>query len=162
MSKLTIVKEAAEQAMAAESGRTQHLSGRGEKLLAGIIIVTGFQLLDTPTLLDASSSPVKLTCYASLAALTLAALLGFWSLRLKGYAGFPRGEKLWETLKSEDVSEEAAEQSVIQLLLKNREQNAKLNEAKTGSLFWCGWLLFAGIALVIASHVLDALANMSS
>src|SRR5579872_7192521 len=98
MSKMTIVKEAAEQATAAESDRTQQLAGRGEKLLAGIIIVTGFQLLDTPTLLDASSSPVKVTCYLSLAALILAAILGFWSLRLKGYAGYPRGEKLWETL----------------------------------------------------------------
>lgn len=162
MSKMTIVKEAAEKAMAAESDRTQQLSGRAEKLVAGIIIVTGFQLLDTPTLLDASSSPVKVTCYLSLAALALAALLGFWSLRLKGYAGYPRGEKLWETLKSEDVSEEAAEQAVIQLLLKNREQNAKLNDAKTGSVFWCGWLMFAGIVLVMASHLLDALANMSS
>ena len=162
MSKISIVKEAAEKAMTAEGDRANQLAGRGEKLLAGIIIATGFQLLDTPTLLDASSSPVKVTCCLSLAALALAALLGFWSLRPAGYAGYPRGEKLWETLKTEDVSEEAASQAVVQLLLKNREQNAKLNDAKASSVFWCGWLLFAGIILVVASHLLDALANMSS
>lgn len=162
MSKITIVKEAAEKAMSDESDRTKQLSSRAEKFLAGILIVAGFQLLDTPTLLDSASSPVKFTCYAALAALGVAAFLGFWSLRSKGNAGYPRGDKLWETLKSDDVSNDAAELAVVQLLLKNREQNAKLNDSRAKSLTLCGWLLFGGIVLVGVSHLLDALANMSS
>jgi hypothetical protein len=46
MSKISIVKKAAEKAIAAESDRTVHLLRKAEKFAAGIIIVTGFQLLD--------------------------------------------------------------------------------------------------------------------
>ncbi len=161
MSKITIVKNAAESAMTAENERTKQLSGRAEKLLAGIILVAGYQLSDVPTLLDSSSTWVKCSCYASLLVLGMAAFSGFSSLRVKGYAGYPRGDKLWESLKSDEVTAEAAEQAVVHLVLKTREQNARLNDAKAGWIFWCGWLLFAGILLVAASHLLDALANMA-
>jgi hypothetical protein len=159
MSKIIIVKEAAEKAMTAESDRTKHLFGVAWKFIAGIIIVTGFQLLDLPTLLASSSPLIKALCYLSLAALSVSLLFGFYSLRLKGYASYPRGDKLWENLKSDDVSEIAAEQAVIQLLLKTREQNAKLNDAKGGSLFWCGWLFVAGFLLVVGSHLLYSVMN---
>ncbi|MGB7768335.1 MAG: hypothetical protein WBN22_05710, partial [Verrucomicrobiia bacterium] len=82
-----------------------------------------------------------------------------YTMRLKGYAGYPRGDKLWETLKSENVSDNDAELAVIQLLLKNRELNAKLNDAKMGLLFWCGSLFFVGFLLVIISRLLAGLAN---
>ena len=159
MSKITVVKETAEKAMSAENDRTKHLLGRAEKFMAGIIVVTGFQLLDVPTLLESPSQWVKALCYLALAALSLSLFFGFCSLRLKGYAGYPRGDRLWENLKSEDVSEDAAELAIIQLLLKTREQNAKLNDAKAGLLFWCGWLLFAGFLLVVNAQLLAALAN---
>jgi hypothetical protein len=160
MNKITVVKEAAEKAMAGECDRTKQLIGRAEKFIAGIIIVTGFQLLDLPTLLETSSQCVKGSCYLSLAVLSLALFFGFCSLRLKRHAGYPRGDKLWENLKSTDVSDDAAEQAVIQLLLKTREQNAKLNDVRAGLLFWCGWLFFAGFLLVVSSHLLGALANL--
>ena len=146
--------------MTAESDRTRHLLGVAEKFVAGAVIVTGFQLMGLATLLESSSLLGKIFCYLSLAALGLSMFFGFYSLRLKGYAGYPRGDKLWETLKPENVSENAAEESLIQLLLKTREQNAKLNDAKAGSLFWCGWLLFAGVLLVASSQLLNALANL--
>src|ERR1700733_6751691 len=123
MNKITVVKETAEKAMAAECDRTKQLIGRAEKFIAGIIIVTGFQLLDLPTLLETSSQWVKGSCYLSLAVLGLALFFGFCSLRLKKHAGYPRGDKLWENLKSAEVSDDAAEQAVIQLLLKAREQD---------------------------------------
>jgi len=77
-------------------------------------------------------------------------------LTAKGYAGYPRGNKLLDTLKPDSVTEEAAEEGLVQLLLKTREQNALLNDAKARSLFWCGWLLFAGILVVVGSQLLDA------
>jgi hypothetical protein len=159
MSKVAIIKDAAEKAMAAERDRTGQLIGRAEKFIVGIIIVTGFQLWNAAILLESSSQWVKDLCCLALAVLSLSLVFGFCSLRLKGYAGYPRGDKLWENLKSEDVSEDAAEQAIIQLLLKTREQNAKLNDAKVGSLFWCGWLFFAGFVLVVSSYLLDAFAN---
>jgi hypothetical protein len=162
MSKITIVKEAAEKAMNAENDRTRHLFGRAEKFIAGIIIVTGFQLSDMANLLESSSQWAKASCYLALAALGLSLLFGFCSLRFKAYAGYPRGDKLWENLKSDDVSEDAAGQAIIQLLLKTREQNAKLNDAKAGLLYWCGWLFFGGFLLVAASHLLDALPALPS
>ena len=160
MSKVAIVKHTAEKALAAECDRTKQLLRLAERFVAGAVIVMGFQLLSVPTLLESSSLWIKISCCLSLAALGLSLFFGFHNLRLKGYAGYPRGDKLWETLKSDNVSEDAAEQAVIQLLLKNREQNAKLNDAKINSLFWCGWLLFAGILLIVSSQLLNALANM--
>jgi hypothetical protein len=162
MSKTAIAKEAAEKAMLAENDRTKCLFSTAEKFIAGIIIVTGFQLLGVPTLLESSPSWINALCYLALAALSLSLFFGFFSMRLKGYAGYPRGDKLWENLKSEDVSDAAAELAIIQLLLKTREQNAKLNDASAGSLFWCGWLFFVGFLLVVSSQLLAALANVNS
>lgn len=158
MSKVAIVKDAAEKAMAAECDRTRQLTGRAEKFIAATIIVTGFQLSNAMIVLESSSQWAKDLCYLALAALSFALFFGFCSLRLKGYAGYPRGDKLWENLKADNVSEDAAEQAIIQLLLKTREQNAKLNDTKVRSLFWCGWLFFVGFLLVASSYLLDAFA----
>jgi hypothetical protein len=160
MSKLTIAKETAEKAMTAEGDRTRQLTGRGEKLVAAAGIVMGYQLSDLESLLASSSPWAKVGCHGSLAVLGLSLFFGFYSLRLKGQAGYPRGDTLWETLKPDNVSEDAAEVAVIQLLLKTREQNAILNDAKARSSSRCGWLLFAGILLVAGSHLFDMLANM--
>lgn len=160
MNKIAIVKAAAEKALAAECDRTKQLLGLAEKFVAGAVIVMGFQSLSVPTLLESSSPWIKISCCLSLAVLGLSLFLGFYSLRLKGFAAYPRGDKLWETLKPDNVSDDAAEQAVIQLLLKNREQNAKLNDTKASSLFWCGWLLFAGVLLIAGSQLLNELANM--
>jgi hypothetical protein len=159
MNKIEIIKDAAEKAMTAESERTKNLIARTEKFIAGIVIVTGFQLLDLPTLLASSSPFVKVSCYLALAALSISLLPGFYSLQLKGYASHPRGDKLWESLKAENISDDAADQAIIQLLLKTREQNAKLNDAKVNSLFWCGWLFVVGFLLVVGSQLLYAIIN---
>jgi len=157
MSKISIVKEAAEKAIAAESDRTTQLLRKADMFAAGTIAVIAYQLLDITMLVD-SVFRVRVSCYLSLATLCFSLFFAFYSMRVKGYRHYPRGDKLWENLKSENVSDEAAEQAVIQLLLKTREQNAKLNDAKSGWLFWCGSLFFAGIMLVMVSRLLAALA----
>ena len=162
MSKIAIAKEAAEMAMVAESERTLNLVRKSEKFAAGIIIITGFQLLDLKTLLESSSPLVKVSCYLSLAVLSIALYFAFCGMRVKDYAVYPRGNKLWDNLKPENVSEGAAQEALVQMLLQTREQNARLNDAKVTSLFWCGWLLFAGFLLVVGSQLLDALSDMLS
>ncbi|MGH7992041.1 MAG: hypothetical protein ACREDQ_00875 [Limisphaerales bacterium] len=159
MNKVSIIRETAEKALAAETNRAGQLLSRAEKFAGGTVIVTGFQLLNLTDLLNPASRWINVTCYLSLAVLSLSLLSAFWSMRLKGYAGYPRGDTLWETLKSEGVSDDAAEQAIIQLLLKNREQNAKLNDARAGLVFWCGVLFLIGFLLVIVSHLLAAFAN---
>jgi len=158
MNKISIIMETAEKAMAAEMDRTKQLLGRAEKFAAGIVIVAGFQLWNLTGMLDPSSRWISDLCYLSLGVLSLSLPLALYGMRLKGYAGYPRGDKLWETLKSENVSDDDAGQAVIQLLLKNREQNSRLNDAKMRLLFWCGWLFFVGFFLVIISRLLAALA----
>jgi hypothetical protein len=158
MNKISIIRETAEKAMAAETDRAKQLLGRAEKFTAGIVIVAGFQLWNLTGMLDPSSRWISDLCYLSLGVLSLSLLLAFYGMRLKGYAGYPRGDKLWETLKSENVSDGDTEQAVIQLLLKNRELNAKLNDAKMRLLFWCGVLFLVGFLLVIISRLLAALA----
>jgi hypothetical protein len=149
--------EAAEKAMAAETDRTGQLLGRAEKSAAGIIIVTGFQLLNLSSVMYVSST-VRVLFYLSLAALCASLFFALFGLRIKGYGQYPRGNRLWENLKPDNVSDDAAKQAVIQLLLENREQNARLNDAKTRWLSWCGALFFAGFVLVITSRVLAELA----
>jgi ribonuclease D len=86
----------------------------------------------------------------------------FLAIRLNGYADYPRGNKLWDNLKPENVSEDAAQEALVQMLLKTREQNAQLNDAKVNSLFWCGWLLFVGFLLGAGGQLLDAFLNASA
>lgn len=154
--KVLIMKAAAEKAMAAEAIRTGSLLRGAGKFAAGIIIVLGFQLMDAKTLLESPSRGVKILCYLSAGMLSAALLLAFAGLTARGYAGYPRGNKLLDTLKPDNVTEEAAEEGLVQLLLKTREQNALLNDATARWLFWCGWLFFAGVLLVAASQMLDA------
>ena len=94
--------------------------------------------------------------YLSLASLSLSLFFALRGMRAKGYADYPRGNKLWDNLKPENVSEDAAQEALVQLLLQTREQNARLNDVKINSLFWCGWLLFVGFLLVAGSQLLDA------
>lgn len=157
MSKISLVKEVAEKAIAAESDRTEHLLRRAERLAAGIIILAGFQLLDVRSLLASSSQWVGISCFSSLGVLAVALFFAFRGMRLKGQAGYPRGNKLWVNLKAEDISEDTAQEALVQMLLETREQNARLNDAKVNSLFWCGWLSFVGFLLVAASQSLDAI-----
>lgn len=159
MSKLSIAKDATEKAMSAEISRTEYLLREGGKLAAGIVVVMGFQLLDAKALLESSSFWAKISCYLSLAVLSLSLLLAFYSQQAKDYANYPRGNTLWDNLKPENVSEENAEEALVQMLLKTREQNARLNDAKTRVLYWCRWLLFIGVLLLVGSQLLDAFTN---
>ncbi len=159
MSKISMVKEAAEKAIAAESDRTVHLLRKADALAAGTIVVTGFQLMDANNLLGSSSHWTDILFYLSLVALSIALFFAFRGVGVKGYAGYPRGNKLWDTLKPENITEDAAQEALVQMLLKTREQNARLNDAKGNSLYWCGWLLFAGFLLVVGSQLLNAILN---
>ena len=156
INKVLIMKGAAEKAMAAEAVRTDSLLREAGKLAAGIIIVLGFQLMDAKTLMESPSRGVKISCFLSVAVLGVSLLLAFTGLTAKGYASYPRGNKLLDTLKPDSVTEEAAEEGVVQLLLKTREQNALLNDARARALFWSGWCFFAGVLLVAGSQLFDA------
>jgi hypothetical protein len=156
MSKISIVKDAAEKAIAAESERTVQLLRKADTLAAGTIIITGFQLMDANNVMRLPSQWTNILYYLSLVVLSTALLFAFRGMRIKGYAGYPRGKKLWDTLKPENVSEDAAQEALVQMLLETREQNARLNDAKVNSLFWCGCLLFAGFLLVAGDQLLNA------
>jgi hypothetical protein len=162
MSKVLIAKDAAEKAIVAETSRTESLLRLGGKFAAGIIVVLGFQLLDAKTLLESPSPWVKILCYASLAVLGLSLFFAFVLLNQKNYANYPRGNTLWENLKPDNVSEETAEEALVQLLLKTREQNALSNDSRARSLSLCGWLFLAGVLLVAASQLLDAYISTST
>ena len=159
MSKLSLVKDVAEKATSAELNRTESLLREAGKLAAGIVVVMGFQLLDAKALMESSSPWAKKSCFLSLVVLSVSLLFAFHGQQVKGYANYPRGNVLWDTLKPENVSEETAEEALVQMLLKAREQNARLNDAKTRVLYWCRWLLFGGILLLLGSQLLDAFTN---
>jgi hypothetical protein len=159
MNKTYTVKDATEKATAAENDRTKQLTGRVEKLVAGIILVTGFQLLNVPSSLESPLACGKVLCFLALAILSLALFFGFRSVTARGHAGFPREDKLRETLRPGNVSDEAAEQALVHWLLKTLERNAKLNDNKTKSLFGGVRPFFGGFLLVVTSQLLAALSN---
>jgi hypothetical protein len=156
MSKLSMVRDMAEKVLLAELSRTQSLLQEAGKLAAGIVIVLGFQLLDARTLMDSSSPWAKKACYLSFIVLSAALWLAFCGMQAKGYTSYPQGNTLWDKLKPENVSETDAEEALVQMLLKTRDQNARLNDAKVRVLYWCRWLLFAGILVLVGSQLLDA------
>lgn len=160
MNKVLIAKEAAEKAIAIESVRTACLQRKAEMYALAIIIVVGFQLLNIKILVESSISWVKGTYGLSLVVLSFSLIFAILAMRLKGYADYPRGNRIWDTLKPESVTEDAAQEALVQLLLKTREQNALLNDAKINILSWCGWLFFAGFLLIVGSQLLDAFVNM--
>ena len=104
MSKILMIKEAAEKAITAESVRAVQLVRKAEIFAAGILLVTGFQLLDVKTLLESSQPWVRISCYASLFVLGVSLFFGVRAMRMKGYADYPRGNKLWDNLKPETVT----------------------------------------------------------
>jgi hypothetical protein len=159
MSKISIVKDAAEKALVAESERTGQLLRKAYVFAAGTIIVMGFQLLDANNLLDASLRWVNVLYYLSLAALGVSLFFACCGMRIKGYVDYPRGNKLWDNLKPESVSEDAAQEAIVQMLLQTREQKARLNDSKVNSLLWCRWLFFAGFLLATGSQLLNAVLN---
>jgi len=159
MSKISIVKDAAEKALVAEAERTTQLLRNAYIFAAGIIIVTGFQLLDANNLLDTSLRWVNFLYFFSLAVLGVSLLFAFCGMRVNGYSNYPRGNKLWDNLKPENVSEDAAQEAIVQMLLQTREQNARVNDAKVNLLLWCRWLFFAGFLLVAGSQLLNAILN---
>lgn len=159
MSKLLLAKEAAEKALTAEMNRTESRLRDAWKFTAGIIVVIGFQMRDIKSLVESPSPWVKILCCLSLAVLSGSLTLAFQGLQVKGYGHYPRGQKLWESLKPETISADSAEEGLVQMLLQTREQNAKLNDAKTRVLCWCGWLFFSGLLLVAGTQLLDAFEN---
>jgi hypothetical protein len=159
MGKILIIKDAAEKALAAELGRTDNLVRSSWKFAAGIIVVLGFQLREIKAMVESPSLWVKVLCCCSLAVLGASLLLAFYGLQLNGYGHYPRGNRLWENLKPESVSDDAAEEALVQMLLQTREQNARLNDARNRVLSWCGWLFVAGVLLVTGSQVLEAFAD---
>jgi len=159
MGKILIAKDAAEKALAAELSRTESLARDAWKFGAGIILVFGFQLRDIKSLVESPSLWVKILCCLSLAGLAVSLFLAFHSLQAKGYGHYPRGNKLWENLKPENISVAEAEEALVQMLLQTREQNARLNDARSRVLRGCGWLFLAGFLLAAASQVLDAFEN---
>jgi len=159
MSKISLAKDAAEKAMQTELNLAEHLVREGGKLVAGIGVVIGFQLLDAKALMESSSAWAKASCYVSLGLLSVALLPAFCSQQLKSYASYPRGNTLWDNLKPDDVSEETAEEALVHMLLKTREQNARLNDAKIRVLSACRWLFLIGIIVLVAGQLADAFAN---
>jgi hypothetical protein len=160
MNKSLIIKDTAEKANAAESDRTRCLLGKAERYAAAIFIVLGYQLLDVKTLLESTSAWVRDSSYASLTVLGISLFFAFQAMRFKGYADYPRGNALWDKLAPEAVSEDAAQEALVQLLLQTREQNAKSNDAKIKLLSWSRWLLFIGVLLVAGGQWLDALIDV--
>jgi hypothetical protein len=159
MGKILIAKEAAEKALVAELSRAESLARDAWKFVAGISLVMAFQLRDLRTLVESPSAGVKLAGCVSLAVLAIALFLAFYSFQFKSCGHYPRGNKLWDTLKPDAVSDQEAEEAMVQMLLQTREQHARLNDSKRRVLGWCGWIFFAGLLLVAGSQLLDAFAD---
>jgi hypothetical protein len=156
MPKLLIAKAAAEKALAVEFGRSESHVRDAWRFAAAIIVSLGFQLRDVKSLVESPSPWVKIVCCLSLVALGAALTMIIFCLQSNGYGHYPRGQKLWESLKPGNVSETEAEEAMLLMILQTREQNAKVNDANNRILRWAGWLFLAGVLLVVATQLLEA------
>jgi hypothetical protein len=120
MSKVRIARDAAEQALTAELSRTESRVRDAWRYAVGIIVVLGFQVRDLKGLVESPSPWVKLLVFLSLGVLGAALLLACRALQVGDYSHYPRGQKLWETIKPETVSEAAAEEALVLMLLQTR------------------------------------------
>lgn len=156
MSKLLAARAAAEQALAVEFGRGESRARDAWKFAAGIIVSLGFQLRDVKSLVESPSPAVKILCCLSLVALSVALVMVVLCLQANVCGHYPRGQKLWDGLKPENVSETGAEEALLLMVLQMREQNARVNDANKRILRWAGWLFLTGVLLVVATQLLDA------
>ncbi|MGA2245975.1 MAG: hypothetical protein ABSH48_13320 [Verrucomicrobiota bacterium] len=159
MSKISTAKDAAEKALSIELGRTESLMRNAWKFAAAIVVVFGFQLRDLRTLVESPSTGVKVVCCLSFAALAASLVLACRSLQVRGEGHYPRGQKLWESLKPASVTEEAADEALVQMLLQSREQMARVNDTTARLQGWCGWMFLTGALLVAGSQLWDAFAD---
>lgn len=155
MSKLSVIKDAAEKAFEAESGRREGQVAKAEKFVAGTAAIMSLQVFESKQLLK--EDKFKLLVLISLIFLALAFLFAFLSMRVKGFVGFSRGSELPDLLKDEDANEETAEQEITNMLLQAREQNARLNDKNADLLRTSGWFILAGFVVVVATQLLKGL-----
>lgn len=161
MNKILIAKDAAEKALAAEFARTELLGREAWRFVAATVVILGFEVRDFRGLVESPSSAVKVLGCVSVAVLSLALCAACYSLQVRGSGHYPRGNRLWENLKPETVSEHDAEEAMVQLLLQTREQNARANDARSRVLRCCGWLFLAGALLVAATQLFGAFKDWS-
>jgi hypothetical protein len=157
--KVLMAKIVAEKALSAELARADVLARDAWRFLAGIILVMGFQLHDIRSLVESPLPSVRILCCSSLAVLGVALILAVYNLQAKRYSHYPRGNRLWDNLKPESITEPAAEEALMQMILQTRELNARLNDTKERVSRWCGWLFLTGTLLVVGCQVLDAFDN---
>jgi len=159
MNKLRVAKEAAETALAFEFGRRESQLRDAWKFTTGIIVALGFQLRDVRTLVECPAACVKILCCLSFLVLVAALIAVSACLQFNGDGHYPRGQKLWDNLKPESVSDVEADEALVLMILQTREQNAKSNDVRGRNLQWVGRLVSAGILLVVATQLLDAFFN---
>jgi hypothetical protein len=154
--KETVILEAATKAFESEGSRTEFLQSKFEKLTAGVAAVMGFELIDIKNLLKSPYCQVRLLCWLAVAALTCSLFAALVSMRVANYEGFPRGNKLLDTLEADGVTEMEAEDALAGMLVAATESNATVNDNKASWLAWSAWLLLGGFISVITSQLLNA------
>ena len=159
MGGLTLALETGIRAFEAEVQRSERLTGKAEKYLGGIAIVTGFASVQMDDLLNASGQlpgNVLWILGPGFLALALSLLLSLLGLSTKDYWGYPDGEVIVAGLDASRDSEEMT-LKLSKMYFAAHSHNAAINTGRSVLLRWSGYFLVAGFALVlltVASQVL--------
>ncbi len=151
MSKLTVIKEAAEKAFDAERDRTDYHISKAEKFIAAITLVMAFQVHEAKDLVK--ETPFTVPVCISLGLLALSLFFTLLAMRIRRFIGYSAGTELKELLEDQEADDQKAGQELADVLIEARDHNAGLNDRNATLLRIAGWLLLAGFLLVIGIQI---------
>jgi hypothetical protein len=156
ISKLDIILGEAEKAFQYEEKRRDNLDKKTERFVAAIALVFGLHLIDLEHLAFSGNLPDKLYSWLAIGAilaLGISLIVALLSNRVVNYYSYPRGTRLIDELKSEDISDDSTKIRIAGMYLKAHDINAKINDARAQWLSYSGIFLVSGFFLAIASHL---------
>jgi hypothetical protein len=162
MNKQDIILQQSEKFFSAEEARTQQLDEKAEKVIAAIVVVVGFHLVDINRLAFAGRPEVVLSSWiAAFALIILGAAIVFAlvSRRVQAYVSYPRGLKLIDDLRDQAIDEEGSKLLIARMNLCAHDCNAQLNDTRAKLLSISGTMLVAGFLLAVASIAIVKIAK---
>lgn len=156
MSKVDLVFQESEKAFLAEIGRGERITDKAEKYIGAIAIIIGFKLIDLDSLKFSGQNSQALASWiavVSFLVLGLSLVQALLSRRVLRYYSYPRGEKLIEDLRSDELDNDMAKVKIAKMYLTARERNALINDNRAKLLSVSGILIVIGFTVAAVGHI---------
>ena len=160
VSKVDIMLGECEKAYLAEKKRTENLANKAEKYLAAVAIIIAFTSIKFEQVDLAGGIELFFNIFVVVAFFLLGVtlLLVFVSMRVEPYISYPRGERLIDELKGEDITSEVAKVKIAKMYLYAQNKNALINDKHAKLLSWSLISLTVGFLSAVTGQIFAKLA----